>query len=406
MKKKYDVNVIGLGYIGLPTAALLAKNGFRVAGIDLNEDVVTIVNSGKVHIVEPDLESEVEYYVKNNFLHAFNKVQPADIYIICVPTPLKDEEGRKSPNIDYVIQATNEISCHIKDEDIVILESTSPIGTTELVKKILNENNKSNNFYVAHCPERVLPGNIMHELIHNPRIIGGVDNDSTEATSKFYKKFVKGEILKTNSRTAEMCKLTENSFRDTNLAFANELSIISEENEVNVWELIELANKHPRVNILNPGCGVGGHCIAIDPWFLVASNTNSSKLIKTSRNINDSKPEWVIDKIIEYVKTNLTSMSKIACLGLSFKPDIDDLRSSPALKIAQALTSKFPNVMCVEPNIDSESGLDLVNLDFAIANADLLVILVGHKEFLEEKNMDNIKKLNYLDFCGAIESRN
>jgi len=318
--KKLKISVIGLGYIGLPTAALLAHNNYQVTGYDIDQNIVNTVNSGKVHIVEPDLENYVSKAVSNGLLIASNTLQPADIFIICVPTPFRDKDGDLEPNIDYVMDAAHLIGPLLKEDDIVILESTSPVGTTEKIANILsNFNIVFKNLKVAYCPERVLPGKIMQELIENNRIVGGINSDSTKKVAKFYKTFVRGNVLETNSRTAEMCKLTENSFRDVNIAFANELSMICDKSNINVSDLIELANLHPRVDILQPGPGVGGHCIAVDPWFIVSQDRQNSNLIRTARQVNDRKKIWVIDKIlgkIELFSLNNNRKPTVTCLGL------------------------------------------------------------------------------------------
>ena len=296
--KNNSISIIGLGYIGLPTAALLASKGFKIKGIDINKNVVKNINEGKVHIVEPGLEAYVRSAVAKGNLKAYTEVQASHIYIICVPTPFKKNSEFPMPNIDFVREAVESISPHVKKGDLVILESTSPPGTTEMVRDILQKNEvDTSTIFIAYCPERVLPGKIMNELVNNARVIGGINSQSAEVIAAFYKTFVNGEILKTDAKTAEMCKLIENSFRDVNIAFANELSLLCDKNEVDVWELIKLANHHPRVNILQPGTGVGGHCVAVDPWFIVSQDPENSRIIKTAREINDSKSQWVADKI-------------------------------------------------------------------------------------------------------------
>ena len=401
--KKDKVCVIGLGYIGLPTAATLASNNFEVYGYDINEDIVETINSGKIHIVEPDLEKCVFNSVKQKKLSAYNEIQSADIFIICVPTPFEIRNSKPEPNIDFIIDATDKISDVIRPGNQVILESTSPVGTTEKIARRFEANNINiNEIFISYCPERVLPGNIMVELIQNDRIVGGINNQSTIKASKFYNKFVKGEILETNSKTAEMCKLCENSFRDINIAYANELSMICDDEDINPFELIYLANHHPRVNILNPGVGVGGHCISVDPWFLVSSSPNKSKIIRTAREVNNSKPKWVISKIIETTKKVKKKDIKIACLGISFKPDIDDLRESPSLEIVKELISLKYNVSVVEPNIKSYDGIHLISLDQALQDFDIICSFVNHTNFI--KRVDEIKssKKIVLDFCNLI----
>ena len=379
---KNKVCVIGLGYIGLPTAAILANNQFTVTGVDIQKNVVDTINRGEIHIVEPDLEHQVKKAIQNKKLVASTTPSFADIFIIAVPTPFKENHV---PDISYVIDATKQLAPFLQKGNIVILESTSPVGTTnEVNKTLIEEGVNTSDIYISHCPERVLPGNIMEELINNDRIVGGINRKSTEKTVEFYKKFVKGEILLTDDKTAEMAKLTENSFRDVNIAFANELSILCEKLNINVNELIQLANKHPRVNILNPGVGVGGHCIAVDPWFIIHKDKENSKLIKTAREINIFKTEWVIDKIQQTVyrfeKENNTKPT-IACLGLAFKPNIDDLRESPALNVVNNLIDLGYNIIAVEPNIIEHKYLEIKSLDFAQENADIIVILVAHEEF-------------------------
>jgi UDP-N-acetyl-D-mannosaminuronic acid dehydrogenase len=401
MKKK--VCIIGLGYIGLPTAALLAKNNFEVIGVDINKKTVDIVNQGKIHIVEPDLEALVSNAVSSGNLKAFTSPEICDIYIICVPTPFHENENLHLPNIDYVVAATESISRLVKKGDIIILESTSPVGTTEIVADTLVKAGIDlKEVYIAYCPERVVPGKVIEELINNDRVVGGINEDSSKIVSKFYKEFVKGAVLETDSRTAEMCKLTENSFRDVNIAFANELSIICEKEGIDVWKLISLANRHPRVNVLQPGSGVGGHCIAVDPWFIVARNPTEAKLIKTARVVNNYKSQWVIDKIKNtasdfIIKTG--RVPRISCLGLSFKPDIDDLRESPAINIVLSLYKENLNVRAVEPNIVSHNEIQLVSYEEALKSSDIIIALVKHKEFLNiMDNMDSNSIL--LDFCG------
>lgn len=404
-----NISVIGLGYIGLPTAALLASKGFRVFGTDVNELAVSLINKGQIHIVEPELDSYVRSAVSNGALTAHLTPQLADIYMICVPTPFIDGENDiPQPDLSYVMSAVEGISGLIKQNDIIILESTSPVGTTEEVANLLSSRGvDTSQISIAYCPERVLPGQVMRELVKNNRIVGGMTETCSTRVKEFYSTFVEGSVVCTNSRTAEMCKLAENSFRDVNIAFANELSVISDQNGVDVWELINLTNLHPRVNILQPGTGVGGHCIAVDPWFLAASSPSDSKLIKTARYVNLSKPKWVVNKICEAAsqleKTDKHAM-KVACLGLAFKPDIDDCRESPALEVVLSLKELGFDVTAVEPNVDALEPLDLVSLEDAIEQADIIVILVKHKEFITSRNVDrlNQSKLKVLDFCGGL----
>lgn len=391
------VCVVGLGYIGLPTAALLASKGCKVHGVDVIKNVVDTINQGKIHIVEPELDKFVKEAVESGNLKADTKPNFADVFIIAVPTPF--HKGF-IPNIDYVINAAESIAPYIKDGNIVVLESTSPVGTTEKISEVLQDKGVDiSKIYIAHCPERVLPGQIMKEIVQNDRIVGGISQISTKKVAEFYKEFVDGEVLQTDSKTAEMSKLTENSFRDVNIAFANELSILCDKFGINVWELIALANRHPRVNILNPGCGVGGHCIAVDPWFIVHSGGNEAKLIKSAREVNNYKTQWVIEKIKNAaLKFELANhkKAKITCLGLAFKPDIDDLRESPALAITKQLIANGFDVFAVEPNIKKHDELKIYELDEAIQESDIILFLVEHKEFRDL----SIEDKEVLYFCG------
>lgn len=405
MKKK-SVCVIGLGYIGLPTAALLANKGFSVLGVDIKEEVVSIINQGKIHFVEADLDAFVKSTVLTGRLKASNKIQISDVYIICVPTPFHENGNIPEPNIDYVLSATKEIAPFIKSGDLIILESTSPIGTTEKIQQTLIDCGVSlKDVHIAYCPERVLPGKIMTEIVQNDRIIGGLSLISTKKIADFYRIFVNGDVFETDAKTAEMCKLAENSFRDLNIAFANELSMICDKQQINVWDLIRLANRHPRVNILQPGTGVGGHCIAVDPWFLISQDIENTKLIKTAREVNNYKTKWVINKIKNIADKNFLKSDikpKIACLGLAFKPDIDDLRESKALEVATTLSSDGYDIITVEPNIKSYESLKIVDLLKGIEQADLVCLLVKHREFLNSEIKEKLTKKKVLDFCGAL----
>lgn len=394
---KEKICVIGLGYIGLPTAALLANRGYSVHGVDVVQNVVDTINEGRIHIVEPDLDTFVRSAVNSGNLKADITPTEADVFIIAVPTPFKDNHV---PNVDYVESATRAIAPYVKAGDIVILESTSPVGTTDMVGKTLqSEGINISTLYIAHCPERVLPGRIMIELVENDRIVGGITPEATHKTAEFYRSFVMGEVLETDARTAEMAKLTENSFRDVNIAFANELSILCDKFGIDIWELISLANRHPRVNILQPGCGVGGHCIAVDPWFIVDAGGDDARLIRTARERNDYKSEWVIEKVKEAMQTfEKTSgrTAKVACMGLAFKPDIDDLRESPALYITRRLIADGVQVLAVEPNIDGHKEFAIIDTAVAVDEADIVVFLVKHKVF----KYLSIQDKKVLDFCG------
>ena len=400
------VCVIGLGYIGLPTAALLASNGYDVVGVDLNRYVVETINKGKVHIVEPDLDAFVRSAVSAGKLKAFTEPQAADIFIICVPTPFHEGEGNPQPNIDYVLGATDAIAAFVKPGNLVILESTSPVGTTEKISEVLGVAGVDvTQISIAYCPERVLPGKIMAELVENDRVVGGLTPEAAKLVADFYRTFVHGDVLETESRTAEMCKLTENSFRDVNIAFANELSLICAKDGINVWNLIQLANRHPRVNILQPGAGVGGHCIAVDPWFIVARDPENARLIRSAREVNNFKTSWVIDQIkvsVADAYVQLGRKPQVACLGLAFKPDIDDLRESAAVRIAEALVSGGYNVIVVEPNINNHESFRLTTLDNALQEADVIAVLVKHRQFATDSVRKKLQAVEALDFCGVL----
>ena len=393
---------MGMGYIGLPTAALLANRDYQVYGVDINQHVIDTINRGEIHIVEPDLDEFVHSAVKSGSLVVNIEPAEADIFMIAVPTPfhtdkLNEITNSPIPNIDYIVDATKKIAPYVKSGNLILLESTSPVGTTKMMADILKKEEVDiNNVFIAHSPERVLPGHIMRELIENDRVVGGIDNESTKKAADFYRTFVEGEVLETTAKTAEMAKLTENSFRDVNIAFANELSILCDDMNIDVRELISLSNRHPRVNVLNPGCGVGGHCISVDPWFIVDSANGKAKMIEQARRTNDYKADWVVNK----VKAQIVKFEKekgrvptIACMGLAFKPDIDDLRESPALYIAKSL-DKDLNIVAVEPNINTHNVLKVVDLKFAM-KMDICVYLVAHRQF----SRNNLRKYD-LDFCG------
>jgi UDP-N-acetyl-D-mannosaminuronic acid dehydrogenase len=405
MKKK-TVCVIGLGYIGLPTAALLANKGYYVAGVDVNEEVISTINNGDIHIVEAGLGAFVKSAISTGQLKAFNKIQLSDVYMICVPTPFHKNGNIPQPNIDHVLSATESIAPFIKPGDLIILESTSPVGTTEKIQQTLFDCGANlKEIHIAYCPERVLPGKIMTEIVENDRIVGGLTSISTKKVVDFYRLFVNGNILEADAKTAEMCKLAENSFRDLNIAFANELSMICDKQGINVWNLIRLANKHPRVNILQPGTGVGGHCIAVDPWFIISQDIENTKLIRSAREVNNYKAKWVINKIKNVAAKHLSKTGikpKIACLGLAFKPDIDDLRESKAVEVAETLLGEGHEISAVEPNIQSHKDLLLLNLLDAIEHADIICVLVKHREFLQSQIKEKLIECEALDFCGAL----
>ncbi len=340
-------------------------------------------------------------------LKAFPQPQVADIYMICVPTPFHAGEGIPQPNIDYVLAATGSITGLVKPGDLVILESTSPVGTTRKMAEVLSQAGVDiSQVHMAYCPERVLPGKIMTELVENDRVVGGLTPEATKAVSAFYKTFVRGAVLETDAATAEMCKLTENSYRDVNIAFANELSLLCAKSGINVWQLIKLANRHPRVNILQPGTGVGGHCIAVDPWFIVASDPDNARIIRTAREVNNYKTDWVIDQIkiaVADASARTGRKPKVACLGLAFKPDIDDLRESPAVHVASALQAQAYDVVAVEPNIQSHDKFALVTLEEALQTADVVAVLVKHRQFVQLASSGELGGDSILDFCGVRE---
>lgn len=396
------VVTVGLGYIGLPTSALIANSGIAVHGVDISQHVVDTINAGKIHIVEPDLDKAVAEAVSKGFLRASTKPVEANTYLVVVPTPFK---GDHQPDISYVQAATEGIIPLLKEGDLYVIESTSPVGTTEKMMALIfaKRPELEGKIFLAYCPERVLPGNVMHELVHNDRVIGGVNEASTQKALAFYGQFVKGELHPTNARTAEMCKLTENASRDSQIAFANELSLICDKADINVWDLIRLANKHPRVNILQPGCGVGGHCIAVDPYFLTADFPMESRMIAQARETNNYKSFWCAEKVktarLEFEIKNGREPS-IAIMGLAFKPNIDDLRESPAIHIAERVLqdSGDADMFIVEPNVHEHKVFKLTEYKEAISKADIIVFLVAHNEF---KTLEIATEKVVLDFCGV-----
>lgn len=399
------ISMVGLGYIGLPTAALFASRKVKVIGVDVNQQAVDTINQGKIHIVEPGLEAIVRVAVQDGYLKATTSPEKAEAFLVAVPTPFKD--GNK-PDLKYIESAAKSIAPVLEKGNLVVLESTSPVGATEQMAEWLaaarpdltfpQTHGNDADIQIAHCPERVLPGKVVEELVTNDRVIGGMSEKANEMAIALYKTFVEGECVTTDARTAEMAKLTENSFRDVNIAFANELSLICDELNINVWELIALSNRHPRVNILQPGAGVGGHCIAVDPWFIVDSAPEQAKMVKMARDVNNYKPQWVVEKVkaaITDVISKDPSKSikdvKVACLGLAFKPDIDDLRESPAMQITQEIANIGCKVLAVEPNIQqlpnalNAENVALGELKSSISEADVVCVLVKHKQFLKLK---------------------
>ena len=396
---------MGLGYIGLPTAIISSQHGINVCGVDINPKVVEKTNRGELHIVEPGLQDLLKKAVDSKSLVASTTPFESDVYLIVVPTPFK---AKHEPDISYVESATKTVIPLLKEGDLFIIESTSPVGTTEKMAELIfaERPELKGRIHIAYCPERVLPGNVIFELVNNDRVIGGIDDASADAAAEFYGKFVTGQLHKTNCRTAEMCKLVENSSRDVQIAFANELSMICEKAGINVWELISLANKHPRVNILQPGCGVGGHCIAVDPYFISSAFPNEAKIIAQARSINNYKSEWCVEKaknaILSFELEN-GKKPQVALMGLAFKPNIDDLRESPAMKIAKHLVAEMPDVKfnIVEPNISSHPDFDIVDFQTAFEQSDIVVYLTAHKQFFMLPQEDNDKLI--LDFCGVIK---
>lgn len=396
---------MGLGYIGLPTAIISSQHGINVCGVDINPKVVEKTNRGELHIVEPGLQDLLKKAVDSKSLVASTTPFESDVYLIVVPTPFK---AKHEPDISYVESATKTVIPLLKEGDLFIIESTSPVGTTEKMAELIfaERPELKGRIHIAYCPERVLPGNVIFELVNNDRVIGGIDDASADAAAEFYGKFVTGQLHKTNCRTAEMCKLVENSSRDVQIAFANELSMICEKAGINVWELISLANKHPRVNILQPGCGVGGHCIAVDPYFISSAFPNEAKIIAQARSINNYKSEWCVEKaknaILSFELEN-GKKPQVALMGLAFKPNIDDLRESPAMKIAKRLFTEMPDVKfnIVEPNISSHPDFDIVDFQTAFEQSDIVVYLTAHKQFFMLPQEANDKLI--LDFCGVIK---
>jgi UDP-N-acetyl-D-mannosaminuronic acid dehydrogenase len=418
-----SISIIGLGYIGLPTAAIFASRKISVIGVDVNQHAVDTINRGRIHIVEPDLDMVVHAAVSEGYLRATTRPEPADAFLIAVPTPFKSgTHDEHEPDLRFIQNASKSIAPVLKRGDLVILESTSPVGATEQMAAWLaaarpdlsfpQTHGEASDVRLAYCPERVLPGHVLRELVQNDRVIGGMTPKCSEAAARLYKIFVEGECVITKVRTAEMCKLTENSFRDVNIAFANELSVICDKLGIDVWELIKLANRHPRVNILQPGPGVGGHCIAVDPWFIVSQNPEEARLIRVAREVNDAKPEWVIEKVklalADYLSANPDKTAKdvtIACFGLAFKPDIDDLRESPALTISVKMAQFHSGqLLVVEPHIEALPAVllecaQLVTFEQAQGRAQIALILVGHKAF-KEQPAEVWKRMSIVDACG------
>lgn len=404
MRQNVKVLVMGMGYIGLPTAVIAAKSGVRVIGVDINPEVIDTLNRGEIHIVEPQLCELCREVVSSGMLSVSLKPEEADVHLIVVPTPFK---GNHEPDISYIENATESLIPFLKNGDLFIIESTSPVGTTEYIAEFIFTKRPElrDNLFIAYCPERVLPGNIVYELVNNDRVIGGINEVSTLKAQEFYSIFVEGELHSTNAKTAEMCKLTENSSRDVQIAFANELSLICDKVGINVWKLIELANKHPRVNILQPGCGVGGHCIAVDPYFITSEFPLESQIISKAREINNYKAFWCAEKvhdIIQDFQLRYGRVPSVAIMGLAFKPNIDDLREAPAKYIASRIlqTTHDANLFFVEPNVQDHKIFKLTDYKVAYENADIIAFLVAHNEFKTlEKRTDKV----ILDFCGVFK---
>ena len=395
---------MGLGYIGLPTAIIAAKHGIEITGVDINPKVVEMTNQGKLHIIEPGMEEMLQEVVNKGYLHASSTPEVCDAYFIVVPTPFK---GEHQPDISFVEAATKTVIPYLKERDLFVIESTSPVGTTDKMSELIFKERPElkEKIFIAYCPERVLPGNVIYELVHNDRVIGGINEESTKKAQEFYSLFVKGTLHPTNSKTAEMCKLTENSCRDSQIAFANELSIICDKAGINVWELINLANKHPRVNILQPGCGVGGHCIAVDPYFITADFPQESKMISTARTVNNYKALWCAEKVksamLEF-EINNGRKPVVAMMGLAFKPNIDDLRESPAkfitTKVMQSCNDA--DILVCEPNIKNHKVFKLTDFKEAYEKADIVVFLTAHEPF---KSLTWREDKVILDFCGIFK---
>lgn len=397
---------MGLGYIGLPTAIIAAKHGIEIIGVDINPQVVEMTNAGRLHIVEPGIEEMLQEVISMGMLKASTTPEVSDAYFIVVPTPFK---ANHVPDITYVESATRMVLPYLKEGDLFVIESTSPVGTTEQMASLIfaERPELKGKISIAYCPERVLPGNVIYELVNNDRVIGGIDDASTHKAQEFYRHFVKGALHATNSKTAEMCKLTENSCRDSQIAFANELSIICDKAGINVWELIELANKHPRVNILQPGCGVGGHCIAVDPYFISSAFPTEARMISLARDVNNYKADWCAEKVQNAMlrfEIEKKRVPIVAMMGLAFKPDIDDLRESPAKYIVTKVMQSYSNtnILVVEPNIKEHRVFKLTDYQQAYEQADIVVFLTGHTPF---KQLPWSDEKIILDFCGIFKGR-
>ena len=403
--KQSKVSVIGLGYIGLPTALTIANTGtFDVLGIDTNIEIVETLRSGATHFDEPGINELLTYVLDSGDFHVGTELEESDVFIICVPTPVLAAENIPEPDLKYVKEAVSSISRVVRSTDTIILESTCPVGSTFKVATLLQTNGvETADLAIGYCPERVLPGNILSELRENDRLVGGLNDTSTKVIAHFYRSFVSGKVFETDSKTAEMCKLAENSYRDVNIAYANELSVLCGKHGINSLSLISLANRHPRVSILDPGIGVGGHCIAVDPWFLVSSCPESTKLIQTARRINMSRPAWVVSEIFDFVAQNFTDGKiKIACLGITYKANVDDTRGSPAMTVIKCLIDAGFDVLSVDPNLSFHPKIKLHRLEDALEECDLVVGLVSHREFI---NCSELQTKIFLDFCGITAKK-